>query len=102
MSSSTLRRLLGGSPKDRRWLHIEPPLTEHPGTHPNVDEPFGPEGSIILPLSPLGTQAGDEAEPQGHRKGKRVRLLLDARTELTNEELEVWLFRISHDPLLKI
>lgn len=58
-----------------------------------TDEVLGPEGSIILPLSPLGTQdgrGGDETQGKGQRKHKRVRLLLDARTELTNEELEVW------------
>lgn len=31
----------------------------------------------------------DGAQPKRPRKGKQVRLLLDARTELTNEELEV-------------
>lgn len=62
-----------------------------PGVYAGDDEVLGPEGSIILPLSPLGTQdaqAGDENQGKGQRKHKRVRLLLDARTELTNEELE--------------
>lgn len=52
------------------------------------------DGSIVLPLSPLGSQADGETDLRGEqqkrpKKGKRVRLLLDARTELTNEELEV-------------
>ena len=45
-------------------------------------------------MSPLGSQADPRGDANGEqqkqpKKGKRVRLLLDARTELTNEELEV-------------
>ncbi|GJE86137.1 Rad21/Rec8 family protein [Phanerochaete sordida] len=59
----------------------------------NAAAAFAQEGSIILPLSPLGSQADRDGAAGGDpqqkpRKGKRVRLLLDARTELTNEELE--------------
>ncbi|KAJ3551713.1 hypothetical protein NM688_g4549 [Phlebia brevispora] len=59
------------------------------------DGVFHPEGSIILPLSPLNPSPrpsdkaeGDELNAKQSRRPKRVRLLLDARTELTNEELE--------------
>lgn len=53
------------------------------------------EGSVIVPLSPLdGSQqmngdGGDGQQTRQPKKTKHVRLLLDARTELTNEELEV-------------
>ncbi|EPT04358.1 hypothetical protein FOMPIDRAFT_1058151 [Fomitopsis schrenkii] len=60
------------------------------------------DGSIIVPLLPLTPiQDGDvemqpnpddplqgEARPKPQKKAKRVRLLLDARTELTDEELK--------------
>ena len=51
---------------------------------------------MIVPLSPLNNSQNQDG--QGHAteennktksKKKQVRLLLDARTELTNEELEV-------------
>lgn len=62
-----------------------------------------PDGSIIVPLLPLTPiRDGDvemqpnpddslqgEAQPKLKKKAKRVRLLLDARTELTDEELKV-------------
>jgi meiotic recombination protein REC8, fungi type len=52
------------------------------------------DGSIILPLSPLGSQCRPEDEQRKQlKKSKRVRLLLDARTELTNEELEVCAYK---------
>ena len=64
--------------------------------HILIGEALFPEGSIILPLSPLGQSPGSRAQDAAGpvtgkqpKKGKRVRLLLDARTELTNEELEV-------------
>ncbi|KAF7791880.1 hypothetical protein EIP86_002904 [Pleurotus ostreatoroseus] len=63
--------------------------------HVLIGEALFPEGSIILPLSPLGQSPGSRAQDAAGpvtgkqpKKGKRVRLLLDARTELTNEELE--------------
>ncbi|KAI0076094.1 hypothetical protein K474DRAFT_1708496 [Panus rudis PR-1116 ss-1] len=58
------------------------------------DQPFVRDGSVVVPLSPLrpddaDNQLGEDAtEGPVKRKGKRVRLLLDARTELTNEELQ--------------
>ena len=49
--------------------------------------------SIVVPLSPLNPDSGLETNEQGveavRKKTKRVRLLLDSRTELTNEELQV-------------
>ena len=48
-----------------------------------------------MPLSPLGDHhqssidGADRAQLKRSKKSKQVRLLLDARTELTNEELEV-------------
>ena len=49
-----------------------------------------PDGSIIVPLSPLGSASQvDGCQASNLKKARRVRLLLDARTELTNEELEV-------------
>lgn len=56
-----------------------------------TDDPVRADGSIIYPLSPLGSQAGEggQGDQPKQKKAKRVRLLLDARTELTNEELEV-------------
>lgn len=67
------------------------------------------DGSIIVPLLPLTPiQDGDvemqpnpddplqgEARPKPQKKAKRVRLLLDARTELTDEELKVSITVIS-------
>lgn len=56
------------------------------------------EGSIVLPLAPLSPvldldeQALADGQMQPERKTRRVRLLLDSRTELTNEELEVRIF----------
>lgn len=56
------------------------------------------EGSIVLPLAPLSPvldldeQALADGQIRPERKTKRVRLLLDSRTELTNEELEVRIF----------
>ena len=48
------------------------------------------DGSIIVPLSPLGSASQvDGGQAPNLKKARRVRLLLDARTELTNEELEV-------------
>ncbi|KZT65163.1 hypothetical protein DAEQUDRAFT_769100 [Daedalea quercina L-15889] len=62
-----------------------------------------PDGSIIVPLMPLTPIQGediemqpnpddplqqDEVQKKPQRKAKRVRLLLDARTELTDEELK--------------
>lgn len=46
------------------------------------------DGSVIVPLSPVNAGQEDQAGP-AKKKTKRVRLLLDARTELTNEELQV-------------
>ncbi len=55
-----------------------------------------PNGSIILPLSPfnLSPIRGEEEVGRPQKRKKRVRLLLDARTELTNEELEVYYYNI--------
>ncbi|KAI0692763.1 Rec8 like protein-domain-containing protein [Cytidiella melzeri] len=55
-----------------------------------VDNDFlQPDGSIIVPLSPFGTATQvNVGEAPAAKKPRRVRLLLDARTELTNEELE--------------
>lgn len=50
-----------------------------------------PDGSVIVPFSPVGSQAEGGQDPST-KKPRRVRLLLDARTELTNEELEVRTF----------
>ncbi|KAI0094873.1 Rec8 like protein-domain-containing protein [Irpex rosettiformis] len=51
-----------------------------------------PDGSVVVPLSPFGSASqadGDYWGPESNlKKPRRVRLLLDARTELTNEELE--------------
>ena len=51
-----------------------------------------PDGSVVVPFSPVGSAGQAEGgEERGAKKPRRVRLLLDARTELTNEELEVWI-----------
>ncbi|KAI0669869.1 Rec8 like protein-domain-containing protein [Trametes maxima] len=57
-----------------------------------------PSGSVIVPLAPFSprgsdghdrdTQVNHDAQ-SGSRKPKRVRLLLDARTELTDDELRM-------------
>ncbi|KAH9898372.1 Rec8 like protein-domain-containing protein [Cubamyces lactineus] len=49
-----------------------------------------PSGSVIVPLAPLSPdgQGLQDGKP-GQRKPKRVRLLLDARTELTDDELKM-------------
>ncbi|KZT02692.1 uncharacterized protein LAESUDRAFT_661292 [Laetiporus sulphureus 93-53] len=55
---------------------------------------FPPEGSIIVPLIPFSPDRNGDGVINGApnkptlRKAKRVRLLLDARTELTDEELK--------------
>ena len=46
---------------------------------------FARDGSVVFPLSPPAGQDTDKPS----RKRKRVKLLLDARTELTDEELQV-------------
>ena len=46
------------------------------------------DGSVVVPLSPVNAETEDQGGPT-KKKTKRVRLLLDARTELTNEELQV-------------
>lgn len=62
-------------------------------------------GSIILPLSPLGTAAvngQEDGTALPARTTKRVRLLLDARTELTNAELEARITdRFSSCPMIE-
>ena len=57
-------------------------------------------GSVIVPLAPFSPRGSDahsdppaaigddQAQKPGQRKAKRVRLLLDTRTELTDEELK--------------
>ncbi|KAI0335243.1 hypothetical protein GY45DRAFT_1268246 [Cubamyces sp. BRFM 1775] len=49
-----------------------------------------PSGSVIVPLAPLSPdgQAAPDGKPS-QRKPKRVRLLLDSRTELTDDELKM-------------
>ncbi|KAI0961589.1 hypothetical protein AcV7_000653 [Taiwanofungus camphoratus] len=55
---------------------------------------FAPNGSVIVPLSPYSpirdpnTNDQTESHKPPQKKGKRVRLLLDARTELTDDELK--------------
>lgn len=46
---------------------------------------------IIVPLSPVApaSETPEQEAEMAQRKTKRVRLLLDSRTELTNEELQV-------------
>ncbi|TFY62923.1 hypothetical protein EVJ58_g3563 [Rhodofomes roseus] len=65
-------------------------------------EGIQPDGSIIVPLMPFSPIQGEDVEMQPNpddplqaeaptkpqKKAKRVRLLLDARTELTDEELK--------------
>ncbi|RPD82524.1 hypothetical protein L226DRAFT_565089 [Lentinus tigrinus ALCF2SS1-7] len=52
-----------------------------------------PGGSIIVPLAPFSPQSSLHADPAtekpAQRKGKRVRLLLDSRIELTDQELKM-------------
>ncbi|RPD62913.1 hypothetical protein L227DRAFT_497993 [Lentinus tigrinus ALCF2SS1-6] len=52
-----------------------------------------PGGSIIVPLAPFSPQSSLHADPAAEkpaqRKGKRVRLLLDSRIELTDQELKM-------------
>ncbi|PCH33660.1 hypothetical protein WOLCODRAFT_147744 [Wolfiporia cocos MD-104 SS10] len=77
------------------------PDLRQPGTVP--DEEQYPEGSIVVPLMPFSpdrdgniqmqVETGEGADQDGtekpaQRQAKRVRLLLDARTELTDEELK--------------
>lgn len=53
-----------------------------------------PCASLIPPQSPQDAEAhggADHEVEKQPKKLKRVRLLLDSRTELTNEELQVWL-----------
>jgi len=51
----------------------------------------------VLPLQPLREVTAEERNRQNQgmeprqRKAKRTRLLLDARTELTDDELKVWI-----------
>lgn len=55
------------------------------------DVSFTRDGSIVVPLLPLNAELGmeeQEGDAPAKKKTKRVRLLLDARTELTNEELQ--------------
>ncbi|KAH9858181.1 Rec8 like protein-domain-containing protein [Lenzites betulinus] len=78
-------------------MHPPADAATSPGLHERGSLP--PSGSIIVPLAPcsphgsdgLGTvaaQAGLDGQPV-QRKAKRVRLLLDARTELTDDELKM-------------
>ena len=63
------------------------------------------EGSVVVPLSPLNASPGpgeDTEAPKKPKRGKQVRLLLDARTELTNEELEVRLLPVPDSRLLTV
>ncbi|KAI0363909.1 hypothetical protein BV20DRAFT_65414 [Pilatotrama ljubarskyi] len=52
-----------------------------------------PSGSVIVPLAPFSPRdsdgPGEAAGQAAPRKPKRVRLLLDARTELTDDELKM-------------
>ena len=61
-------------------------------------ESVPPGESVIVPLAPFSPQGSlhsdpatiaEGAEKPAQRKGKRVRLLLDSRIELTDEELKV-------------
>ncbi|KAI0655106.1 Rec8 like protein-domain-containing protein [Cubamyces menziesii] len=67
-------------------------LPVEPATSPEL---FGrgslpPSGSVIVPLAPLSPddQGVQDGKPS-QRKPKRVRLLLDSRTELTDDELKM-------------
>lgn len=67
--------------------------------------PPGP-GSLIVDMTPfsprcpdvqsnLASNLAEQEKGAVHRKAKRVRLLLDSRIELTDEELKVGLFPTS-------
>ena len=66
---------------------MDPPLTDLI-SNAKVDGFVRGDGSVIVPLSPVNAETEDQGGPT-KKKTKRVRLLLDARTELTNEELQV-------------
>ncbi|KAI8995657.1 Rec8 like protein-domain-containing protein [Trametes punicea] len=75
-------------------------LPPGPATSPGLLDraSLPPSGSVIRPLAPFGPggldghgerdSRADLGDKPGLRKPKRVRLLLDARTELTDEELK--------------
>ncbi|KAI0778213.1 Rec8 like protein-domain-containing protein [Trametes elegans] len=78
-------------------IHPPEPATS-PGHFDRVS--FPPSGSVIVPLAPFSprgsnghgepsAQAELEYGKSAQRKPKRVRLLLDARTELTDDELKM-------------
>ncbi|KAL7285330.1 hypothetical protein ACG7TL_000425 [Trametes sanguinea] len=61
-----------------------------PGLHDRASLP--PSGSVVVPLAPFSPPGPDGlsnvvGQPP-HKRPKRVRLLLDARTELTDDELK--------------
>ncbi|OSD03409.1 hypothetical protein PYCCODRAFT_1466798 [Trametes coccinea BRFM310] len=61
-----------------------------PGLHDRASLP--PSGSVVVPLAPFSPPGPDglsnvDGQPP-HKRPKRVRLLLDARTELTDDELK--------------
>ena len=82
--------------RDHTALYKIPMLTRITGSLP-------PSGSVMLEMAPFSPRASEananqmtttspgKCEPGQpvQRKAKRVRLLLDARTELTDDELKV-------------
>ena len=82
--------------RDHTALCLIPMLTRIAGSLP-------PSGSVMLEMAPFSPRASEananqmattspgQCEPGQpvQRKAKRVRLLLDARTELTDDELKV-------------
>ncbi|KAI0801231.1 Rec8 like protein-domain-containing protein [Fomes fomentarius] len=69
---------------------------EMPPSEPNAGRgSLPPTGSVIVPLAPFSPRGSNthldpaEVGKGFQRKAKRVRLLLDARTELTDEELKM-------------
>ncbi|KAI0639429.1 Rec8 like protein-domain-containing protein [Trametes polyzona] len=83
---------------DAQDAEMHPPeAATSPGFHDRASLP--PSGSVIAPLGPLSPHGADGLEEAAvlaildgkpaQRKPKRVRLLLDARTELTDDELKM-------------
>ncbi|TFK93458.1 hypothetical protein K466DRAFT_594355 [Polyporus arcularius HHB13444] len=70
-------------------VEMQPPV----GTPDNAvgRESLPPNGSVIVPLAPFSPRDSVHSDPAApvQRKGKRVRLLLDSRIELTDEELKM-------------
>jgi hypothetical protein len=75
----------------RKLIKVSKIYFELDVAHPLLVDISQLDGSITLPTPLVGTSPTPaDVETAANKKFKRVRLMLDPRTELTREELEVW------------